>query len=58
MYESIFEDLRSVEFPIEKNETFTLKNLRPYHHEIGKEWFANLRMDIESLSDSLARQRQ
>jgi hypothetical protein len=43
---------------IENNEAFTLKILRPYQHEIGKEWFANLRMDIESLSDSQARQRQ
>ena len=42
---------------IEKNEVFTLKNLRPYHHEIGKEWFVNLRMDIESLSDPLARHK-
>jgi hypothetical protein len=43
---------------LEKNEVFALKTLRPYQHEIGKEWFANLRMDIESLSDPLARARK
>ena len=43
---------------IENNEVFTLKSLRPYPHETGGEWFANLRMDIESLSDPLARQRK
>jgi hypothetical protein len=43
---------------IENNQVFTLKSLRPYPHETGREWFANLRMDIESLSDPVARQRK
>ena len=36
---------------------FELKNLRPYNHKIGGEWFANIRMDIESLKDPNARLR-
>jgi len=36
---------------------FELENLRPYSHKIGGEWFANIRMDIESLKDPNARLR-
>ena len=42
---------------LERGETPPLKYLRPYPHEIGKEWFATLRMDIESLEDPSARKR-
>jgi hypothetical protein len=31
--------------------------LREYKAVIGREWFANLRMDIESLEDPTARPR-
>lgn len=34
-----------------------LKTLRSYNKTAGKEWFANLRMDIKSLKDSSARLR-
>ena len=34
-----------------------LKKLRPYKKDIGSEWFANLRMDLKSLTDSKARLR-
>jgi hypothetical protein len=40
------------------NRDFQLKQLRPYKHKIGEEWFANLRMDIESLKDLSAKPRQ
>jgi len=35
----------------------TLRQLRPYPHAIGTEWFAKLRMDIKSLCDRSARPR-
>jgi len=34
-----------------------LKLLRKYNQNVGSEWFANLRMDIESLQDPSARPR-
>jgi hypothetical protein len=34
-----------------------LEIIRPYKHKIGSEWFANIRMDIDSLSDPDARLR-
>lgn len=43
---------------IERGEPFALRPLRPYTRTAGAEWFANLRMDPESLSDPLARPRQ
>lgn len=42
---------------IERSEPFTLRELRPYKRSVGEEWFANLRMDPESLSDPAARLR-
>lgn len=42
---------------IQRGETFSLRQLRPYAGVVGEEWFANLRMDIESLSDPTARPR-
>lgn len=53
----IQKELKSYSKAISNNEKFELKILRPYKHQIGKEWFANLRMDIESLSDPKARLR-
>ncbi len=42
---------------IERGETSSLRQLRPYLRVVGEEWFANLRMDIESLADPVARPR-
>jgi hypothetical protein len=42
---------------MQRGETSSLRQLRPYAGLVGKEWFANLRMDIESLSDPTARPR-
>jgi hypothetical protein len=41
----------------ERGEFPTLRELRPYKGTPGLEWFANLRMDSESLSDLSARPR-
>ena len=41
----------------ELNKINSLKKLRPYKKNIEKEWFANLRMDLESLTDPKARLR-
>ena len=43
---------------LEDGHVITLKELRPYSNVIGEEWFSNLRMDPESLSDPTARPRQ
>jgi hypothetical protein len=42
---------------IEQGASFTLAPLRPYAGVVGSEWFANVRMDPESLSDPTARPR-
>ena len=42
---------------IERGERISLMTLRPYGRRVGEEWFANLRMDPESLSDPSARPR-
>lgn len=42
---------------IEKGQSFPLRVLRPYAGVVGEEWFANLRMDPDSLSDANARPR-
>ena len=42
---------------IERGEPYTFRKLRPYQPTIGAEWFANLRMDPESLSAPSARPR-
>jgi len=42
---------------MERGEPFTLRELRPYQQTVGEEWFPNLRMDPESLSDPSARPR-
>jgi hypothetical protein len=43
------------EFEVKKIKS--LKNLRPYKKDVGSEWFANLRMDLKSLTDPKARLR-
>lgn len=53
----IQKELEACRAAIERGESFTLSTLRPYTREVGKEWFANLRMDAESLSDPSARPR-
>jgi hypothetical protein len=42
---------------LERGETLLLKELRPYPHKIGEEWFSNLRLDPESLEDASSRPR-
>lgn len=54
---SIKKELEACRIAIENGEPFTLPDLRPYNQEVGAEWFANLRMDPESLSDPSARPR-
>lgn len=53
----IYKELKAYQAAIERGETPTLRPLRPYAREVGNEWFANLRMDPESLSDPEARPR-
>jgi len=53
----VIKELKFYKLALEKGEDATLKNLRNYQQIIGKEWFSNLRMDIESLEDSKARLR-
>ena len=55
---SVKKELHAYQAALEKGEPFEPKSLRPYKHEIGKEWFTSLRMDIESLDDPKARPRQ
>jgi hypothetical protein len=54
---NIQKELKTCQAAIERGESFSLALLRPYTREPGKEWFANLRMDPESLSDASARPR-
>lgn len=42
---------------IEQGKEFALRTLRPYPFTVGEEWFANLRLDFESLIDPAARMR-
>jgi hypothetical protein len=53
----IMKELKSYAKAMTHNRNYELKQLRTYKHEIGKEWFANIRMDIESLTDPKARLR-
>ena len=55
--EEIKKELKAYAKAIYINDDFQLKQLRPYNHKIGAEWFANIRMDIESLEDPQARPR-
>ena len=42
---------------IEQGKPFSLRPMRPYMREVGKEWFAHLRLDPESVKDPAARPR-
>jgi len=53
----IQKELEACSAAIERGEPSILPTLRPYTREAGKEWFANIRMDHESLSDPSARPR-
>jgi hypothetical protein len=54
---AIKKELAQCRAAIESGDVFELRVLRPYRAVIGEEWFANLRMDPESLSDPKARPR-
>jgi hypothetical protein len=54
---TIKKEIESCRSAIERGESFSLPVLRPYTQKVGQEWFANLRMDPESLSDPSARPR-
>ena len=53
----IKKELLAFKAALQRGETSSLRQLRPYIGVIGKEWFANLRMDEESRSDPTARPR-
>lgn len=54
----ISKELRAYREALKKGETPNgLCVLRPYTQELGKEWFANLRLDAESKMDPTARPR-
>lgn len=54
---SIQAEVQAAKVTIKRGETPTLRPLRPYAKVVGQEWFANLRMDRESLTDPAARPR-
>jgi hypothetical protein len=53
----IKKELEACRMAIERGESFVLNHMRPYLSDVGSEWFANLRMDPESLTDPTARPR-
>jgi len=53
----VMKELKSFKQALLNGENIELKKLRPYNYKIGDEWFANIRMDIESLEDPKARLR-
>lgn len=53
----IKKELEAYRTAIERGVQFNLAVLRPYLRVAGEEWFANLRIDPESLSDPTARPR-
>ncbi len=54
---AIKRELAEYRTAIEAGKPFVLQALRPYLGVAGQEWFANLRMDPESLTDPKARPR-
>lgn len=54
---SIKKEFQAYRIAIERGKPFILRQLRPYPHTVGQEWFANLRMDPGSLFDQSARPR-
>ena len=53
----IKKEVKAYQVAIERGEPFMLRQLRPYPHTVGEEWFSNLLMDPGSLTDPLARPR-
>src|SRR6185369_16030062 len=45
-------ELKLLSQALERGESFTLRQIRPYPHTAGDEWFSRLRLDPESLTDS------
>lgn len=43
---------------LKSGQALELRPLRPYTRDVGKEWFANLRLDRESMTDLSARPKQ
>lgn len=54
---SIQQEFEVYRASLARGETATLRQLRPYTKTPGSEWFAHLRMDIESRTDPMARPR-
>ena len=54
----IDKEVKSFQVAQKNNVNFKLKVIRPYQHAVGSEWFASIRMDIESLQDPKARLRK
>ena len=54
----IDKEVKSFQVAQKNNVNFKLKVIRPYQHAVGSEWFASIRMDIESLQDPKARPRK
>ena len=54
---NIKKEVEAFRVAVERGESPTLRELRPYTRTVGAEWFANLRMNPESLSDPSARPR-
>ena len=50
-------EFQQCKMAIEQGGEFRMRELRPYRHTPGGEWFATLRMDVESLTDPRARPR-
>ena len=54
---SVLKELKNYEKAVKAGIKFKLGVLRSYTPKIGNEWFAKVRMDIESLTDPKARPR-
>jgi hypothetical protein len=54
---SIVKELKAYRSAIERGEKLALGKLGSYTRTVGEEWFARLRMDVESLKDPAARPR-
>lgn len=54
---AIKDEVRRCKLAILAGEPFVLRSLRPYAGTVDQEWFANLRLDPQSLNDPVARPR-
>lgn len=54
---AIREEVNQCKLAIRAGEPFTLRTLRPYPGVPEEEWFANMRLDLQSLTDPGARPR-